>query len=221
MRSPGRCLWCPKPVPARSRADSKFCSVVCRKRSWRFTNAVLEFGLAPAVPPGQRPARFAYADPPYPGRIDYYTDAPAGDLPDVLQGDGEIDHRELLERLCDEFPAGWALSTSSEALQSVLQSCPRDVRVASWHRRVRRVKALRALQSWEPLIVWRGRPYSTAETQTVLDRLTYEGRYQSYPGALVGMKPPEFAVWMLRQLNACRGDDVVDLFPGSGAVGRV
>ena len=85
---------------------------------------------------------------------------------------------------------------------------------------VRRVRAVKPLASWEPLIVYRGRPYSTARAQTVLDRLTYEGRYQSYPGALVGMKPPEFAVWLFRQLNACRLDRVDDLFPGSGAIGR-
>lgn len=184
--------------------------MICRKRSWRFTRAVLAQGFAPES--DGNPRRFAYADPPYPGKADYYSDQPTFA--------GEVDHRELLERLVDEYPDGWALSTSAEALQDVLRMCPRRVRVASWHRRVRRVRALRPLASWEPLVVCGGRPYSTARSQTVLDRLTYEGRYQSYPGALIGMKPPEFTVWMLQQLNACRGDRVDDLFPGSGAIGR-
>lgn len=34
------------------------------------------------------------------------------------------------------------------------------------------------------------------------------------------MKPPEFSVWMFRLLGARRGDELVDLFPGSGAVTR-
>lgn len=212
------CVWCNQPVPAGSRRDAKFCDVVCRKRSWRFTSAALACGEAPAT--RDAPVTFAYADPPYPGKIDYYTDQPRNDWPDQPDGSGEIDHRELIERLTGEYPAGWALSTSAAALRDVLPLCPPDVRVASWHRRVRHTRARHPLSSWEPLIVWRGRPYSTTASQTVLDRLVYEGRYKSYPGALVGMKPPEFAIWMFRQLNASRGDDVHDLFPGSGAIGR-
>lgn len=205
------CLWCPRPIPVDARADSKFCDVICRKRSWRFTSACLAAGHAPATRDASR--RFAYADPPYPGKADYYYDQ-------VLTFDGEVDHRELVDRLMSDYPDGWALSTSSEALQGVLRLCPPGVRIGSWHRRIRHVRAVRPLASWEPLIVYGGRPYSTSSTQHVLDRLVYEGRYASYPGALIGMKPPEFAVWLFRQLNACVGDQVDDLFPGSGAILR-
>ena len=34
----------------------------------------------------------------------------------------------------------------------------------------------------------------------------------------VGMKPPRFAVWMFGQLGARAGDELVDLYPGSGAI---
>jgi hypothetical protein len=50
--------------------------------------------------------------------------------------------------------------------------------------------------------------------------LDYRGRYDAFPGALVGMKPPEFAVWMFAQLGARAGDELADLFRGSGAIGR-
>ena len=50
--------------------------------------------------------------------------------------------------------------------------------------------------------------------------LDYRGRYDSFSGALVGMKPPEFAVWMFAQLGARAGDALDDLYPGSGAIGR-
>jgi hypothetical protein len=32
------------------------------------------------------------------------------------------------------------------------------------------------------------------------------------------MKPPRFAVWMFGQLGARAGDELVDLYPGSGAI---
>ena len=41
-----------------------------------------------------------------------------------------------------------------------------------------------------------------------------------FPGAMVGMKPPQFAVWMFSQLGARPGDELVDLYPGSGAIGE-
>jgi hypothetical protein len=37
-------------------------------------------------------------------------------------------------------------------------------------------------------------------------------------GALIGMKPPQFAIWLFAQLGARAGDELVDLYPSSGAV---
>jgi hypothetical protein len=54
--------------------------------------------------------------------------------------------------------------------------------------------------------------------QDLQDALVYRGRFRAFPGALVGMKPPQFAEWMFRQLGAGPGDRLDDLFPGSGAV---
>ena len=36
----------------------------------------------------------------------------------------------------------------------------------------------------------------------------------------VGRKPPEFCYWLFEVLGLQRGDELVDLFPGSGAVQR-
>jgi hypothetical protein len=156
--------------------------------------------------------RFAYADPPYPGKADYYPERE------------EVDHASLLERLTGGYPDGWALSTSSEALRDVLALCPPGVRVCSWVRSVRRTRSTRALSAWEPLIVAGGRPLRIVDhhggpvVQDLEDALVYRGRFRAFPGALVGMKPPQFAEWMFRQLGAAPGDDLDDLFPGSGAV---
>ena len=34
------------------------------------------------------------------------------------------------------------------------------------------------------------------------------------------MKPPQYAVWAFQQLGARPGDELVDLYPGSGAVSQ-
>jgi hypothetical protein len=159
-------------------------------------------------PATRRGLRLAYADPPYPGKAGLY---PEGE---------EVDHRALVARLVAEFPNGWALSTSASALQAVLLLCPADVRICSWHRQIRRTRSRRPLSAWEPLIVHGGRELPTNVTQTATDALAYAGRYRTFPGAMTGMKPPQFAVWMFAQLGALPGDELVDLFPGSGAVSR-
>lgn len=156
--------------------------------------------------------RFAYADPPYPGLArKYYGADPRC---------AEVDHRELIDRLVAEFPDGWALSTSAAALRDVLLLCPPGVRVCPWIRGARRGKAWRPRNAWEPLIVSGGRPRQVAVVEDLSDVLLWGGRQHSHPGALVGMKPAAFAEWMFRQLGAGQGDELVDLFPGSGAIGR-
>ena len=45
-------------------------------------------------------------------------------------------------------------------------------------------------------------------------------RWQAYPGGVAGMKPPAFSWWVFDCLGAQRGDELADLFPGSGAVAR-
>lgn len=230
--TPRLCEWCGEPIPAGARADAEVCGVVCRKRRWRFRRAV-DGGVSRPASPRRRgtpqpsrlqAGRFAYADPPYPGK--------AGLYPEGL----EVDHAELVDELEAGYPDGWALSTSAAALPAVLRLCPLEARVCIWRRRVRFSRSSRAVNAWEPLIVVRGRPLPTDVVQDLVDvledevdvedvaelvtLLDYRGRYDSLPDALVGMKPPEFAVWLFRQLGARAGDELVDLYPGSGAIGR-
>ena len=217
---PRKCDWCDEPIPEDARRDAEVCGVVCRKRRWRFRRAVLSRSTRDVSPvDAGRPRRFAYADPPYPGKHNYYVERRA------------VDHRELVRRLEADFPDGWALSTSAEALPHVLCLCRSPVRVAVWRRRVRVTRSSRPLSGWEPLILAGGRPLDTSRAQQLVDDLDtgdlvaddvldYRGRYDSFPGALTGMKPPEFAAWMFAQLGARAGDELVDLYPGSGAIGR-
>lgn len=208
------CEWCGGPLPDGCRRDRRTCSTPCRQAKARFA-------VAPAASTADRPRRFAYADPPYPGCARRYYNC------------DEVDHAELISRLFDEYPDGWALSTSAEALPEVLaivtdamrtlrrEGCKlAELRVCPWVRGARKVRAYRPRNAWEPLIVYGGRPRLYGPEHDSCDVLVWGGRQHSHPGALVGMKPAPFAEWLFVQLGAALGDELVDLFPGSGAIGR-
>lgn len=195
------CDWCRRELSPQARSDARTCSQACRQAKARFR-------VAPAAGATDRPLLLAYADPPYPG------------FARRLYGCAEVDHAELVSRLVREYPDGWALSTHAHSLRDVLGLCPHDVRVASWHRGERRSRARRARSAWEPVIYRGGRLRDIPPHESCCDALAWSGRQHSHPGALVGMKPAQFCVWMFGLLGARAGDTLVDLYPGSGAVTR-
>jgi hypothetical protein len=204
------CEWCSKPIPEvsvsgrRRRADAKTCSKACRQASWRFGQRGARFRLSGGA------LRVAYADPPYPGNATIYRDHP-----DFA---GEVDHRELVERLVAEFPDGWALSTSADALRWVWPLCPDGSWVGAYVKSVPTVGTeLRARRSWEPVIFSGGRP--RPPDAPWLRDWVYARTLPSFPGHVVGMKPPDFSWWLFDCLGLQPYDELVDLFPGSGAVG--
>lgn len=203
------CGWCRGAIAATARRDSKFCCKSCRQASHRFGAG--RVGLRRG---DGSPLRLAYADPPYPGNSRRYY----GDHEDYA---GEVDHSRLVEQLVDEFPDGWALSTSSAALPAVLALCPRQVRVAAWVCGERPVRAYRPLASWEPVIYFGGRAYLTEPADRRVDSLVHVARPRTTdPARVVGAKPAAFCWWLFALLGAQPGDELVDLFPGSGGVAR-
>jgi hypothetical protein len=209
-----RCAWCDGPIPPEARSDSKFCGKRHRQASHRFSAPRRGVRRREASPPSpseatHRPLRFAYADPPYPGKASYYPE------------NSEVDHGWLIAGLCAGWPDGWALSTSAAALPDVLAICVElraTVRVAVWVKGPRRVRSRRALNAYEPVVLSGGRHLPTERTQELVDVLDYRGRYRAFPGALIGAKPPQFSSWLFAMLGAQPGDELADLFPGSGAV---
>lgn len=205
------CGWCFGPIAARARRDAIYCSKPCRQAAHRFGRGCV------ARAPATEPARIAYADPPYPGKAAYYRGH--------ADYAGEVDHRELLARL--EGFDGWALSTSSEALPGLLAEAVarglRDVRVASWVRgaRMQAAGAARSpLRSWEPVLYRRARPRD-ASREPVVDSLVYAaGARLTDPGRVIGAKPAAFVWWVFELVAALPGDELEDLFPGSGGFGR-
>jgi hypothetical protein len=205
------CSWCELSIAAAARRDAKFCSKRCRQASHRFHRPSRRAGAAQPVARGLS-RRFAYADPPYPGLARKYY---AGHVDYA----GEIDVSALIRRLCS-FD-GWALSTSAAALPLVLASCPAGVRIAAWVRGERPTASYAPLSSWEPVIYWGGRRYLSTGSARRLDSLIHFARPRlTDRRRVVGAKPAEFCAWLFKLLGATAGDELVDLFPGSGGVQR-
>lgn len=156
--------------------------------------------------------KFAYADPPYFGyAVKFYGDMhPEAAVYDTLDG-----HRALIERLCDEFSDGWAMSMTSGNLKDILPLCPPTVRICAWVKPFASFKKnVGVAYAWEPIVVYGGRRRSM-EQQTVRD---WFAESITLKRGFTGAKPARVIHWILEVLGATPDDEVVDLFPGSGAV---
>lgn len=160
--------------------------------------------------------RFGYADPPYIGKAKkYYSHDPLC---------AEVDHAALVERLVTEFPDGWALSCSSPSLRIILPMCPESVRIGAWVKPFCVFKkGVRPAYAWEPVIFAGGRnknhppPPKGGKATTPKDFISANITLRR---GLVGAKPEAFCFWLFDILGARQGDELYDLFPGTGAVGR-
>jgi hypothetical protein len=161
------------------------------------------------VPADNAPARLAYADPPYPRQARKWY----AEHPDYA---GEVDHAALVAQLAGYD--GWALSTGAYAIQEVLALCPSAVRVGVWNCTNTQPPGNRGAWwwSWEAVIV------SPARQPNVVTRdlLACASPRGFLGGTVAGQKPPEFCAWVFAIMGARPGDELADLFPGSGAVGR-
>lgn len=153
--------------------------------------------------------RFAYADPPYPGmaRRCYGREASYA---------GEVDHAALVAELELGFPDGWALSTSERALRDILPLCPRaGTHLCPWVKPNGVSRKTRGLHNaWEALLIVRGRQQPPGVRDWLRAKPAIRG------GTLVGRKPLAFCAFLFDCLGMCPGDQLVDLFPGTGIVGQ-
>lgn len=183
---------------------ARFCGRRCRQAAFR-----LRRRSDPGVPPSAGPGlRFAYADPPYLGTAKrYYQDQP--------DYGGEVDHAALIASLGAGGYAGWALSASSRSLATLLPLCPPGHRVCAWGKPGGVPPATYGLHSrWEALIVVGGRRLRPGVADWLLAQPA-----RSW-GSLPGRKPIAFCAWLFRCLGMVPGDELLDLFPGTGAVAR-
>jgi hypothetical protein len=159
-----------------------------------------------------RALRVAYADPPYPGCAHLYRDHP-----DYA---GEVDHRVLVRRLQSEYD-GWCLHTSSTALPDLLplvSGLAGAVRIMAWVKPFAAFKKnVSVAYAWEPVLVRACRKPVVKRGMTYRDWIAEPITLQR---GLIGAKPEAVCRWLFEVMGCEPDDELVDLFPGSGAVTR-
>jgi len=153
--------------------------------------------------------RIAYADPPYPGCAHLYRDHP-----DYA---GEVDHAALIDRLEADFD-GWVLHTSSPALPLIARLVPEGARFCAWVKSFAAFKRnVSVAYAWEPVIVRAARKPVVTGHCVMRDWIACPITLRR---GFTGAKPEAVCHWAFEIVGAELGDELVDLFPGSGAVSR-
>jgi hypothetical protein len=153
--------------------------------------------------------RIGYADPPYPGCAHLY----AGHEDYA----GEVDHRALLEELNTKYD-GWLLHTSSVALRQIAPLVPAEARFMAWVKPFAAFKRnVSVAYAWEPVIVKACRKPVVTQREVMRDWIA-EGI--TLKRGLTGAKPERVCRWAFEMLGMEPTDELIDLFPGTGAVSR-
>ena len=158
--------------------------------------------------------RFAYADPPYFGCCRLY-----GHRHEEPYGcwDDEATHA-LLFRDLTEYD-GWAYSMTSTSLLTLAPLVPSGARVASWVKPFAAFKRnVRIAYTWEPVLFKPGRDSSKDGAPVGRDHLSEPITLRK---GLTGAKPERFCRWIADLLGYVEGDELVDIFPGTGVMDRV
>jgi hypothetical protein len=154
--------------------------------------------------------KFAYADPPYykQGKR-LYGDHPNSEIWDEKKG-----HLELITKLHDEYPQGWALSCNPADLAWILPFSP-NLRVCAWTKTFHQIRPLCSIQyAWEPVLLHAGRKIQKRKPM-VRDWLSCA---RAMKKGLVGAKPDAFNHWILDLIGWQIGDQLDDLFPGTNSL---
>jgi len=234
------CAWCRGPIRAAARRDALTCSTRCRQARNRFVAGV---GTAPPVEGGQ-PLRLAYADPPYPGLSrKYYADHPdfAGEVdhPALIASlAAEYDGWALstsaaaLPAVLASCPPGvrvaaWVRGERPNRRSRGPQNGWEPVVFAGGRLRVATAGATRSASTGDAssrsaaIADGSNRGDASGEYSRRVDTLIYRpGVRTTDPGRVIGAKPAAFIRWVFDLLGALPGDEFVDVFPGSGGVGR-
>ena len=154
--------------------------------------------------------RIGYADPPYPGCAALYKGHP--------DYDGEVDHRALVAQLMADFD-GWVLHTHTPGLRMMEREriLPEDgIRICQWVKPFAYFKRnVPVAYAYEPVIIKAARKPVVAHRCVMRDWIAESITLKR---GLTGSKPEKVCHWAFELVGAELGDDLVDMFPGTGAV---
>lgn len=169
--------------------------------------------------------KLAIADPPYLGRANrWYGDGRghaagkgrAGSHTGAADWDQLDTHLDLITTLEAEYD-GWAYAGAPDYLPLLTPALPRDTRTLIWHRGNAISSGARVRSTWEFVIVKIPAGRRAHGTGLAVDDVLHAGIETRRK--FVGAKPAAWTRWVLAALGHQPGiDEVVDLFPGSGAI---
>ena len=176
--------------------------------------------------------KFAIADPPYLGRAVRWYGAngcgngfghgQADNHPDAYLWDKAETHKNLVNDLETNFD-GWAIAMSVHSLSTYLEIVETDsrngIRVCVWHKPSAVTSGNRITNNWEPVLI--RVPSSRKGWKSNLPRISDVLTANPPRSNFIGAKPREWTEWVLDLLGYQESDEIVDLFPGSGAVTTV
>lgn len=163
-------------------------------------------------PANEARMRFAYADPPYVGCSHLYPEHP-----DAGRWDDPAEHIELMWALDKEYD-GWAMSLSAPSLRDLFAMAPAKARIGTWVKPFAAYKRnVRVAYTWEP-VIWKRAAERREGDPVGRDHLSCPITMQK---GLTGAKPEAFCRWVLMLLGWQVGDEMIDVFPGTGVMGRV
>lgn len=146
--------------------------------------------------------RFGYADPPYPNTAHNYPERT------------EVDHVDLVANLQREYD-GWLLHSNSQSIPQLVGIVPSGTRILAWGKyHGLPVTSAGLVYTWEPIFLKPVRRPS----DYVRDSLWFDMADQLK--WMRGQKPIPVVTWLFRAAGLRAGDELIDLFPGTGAVGR-
>lgn len=151
--------------------------------------------------------KIAYADPPYPGCAHLYRDH--------KDFAGEVDHALLIAQLLGEFN-GFVLHTSAPALPMIAPMIGDAARCMAWVKPFCAFKKnVSVAYAWEPVFVKAARKPVVSTRIVMRDWIDCPITLRR---GLTGAKPEAVCHWAFEMVGACPDDELVDLFPGTGAV---
>lgn len=174
--------------------------------------------------------KLCIADPPYLGRAarwygkdgcgEGYGAGKADEHPEAYLWDLSETHIDLVKNLEANYD-GYAIALTVHSLSTYLGVINTDsrngIRVLSWIKPIAVPSGSRIATSWEPVIVKipkerRGHGKGKSTKDHLIANPPQNG--------FIGAKPAAWTEWVLDVMGYQNGDDVTDLFNGSGAVTR-
>jgi hypothetical protein len=152
--------------------------------------------------------RIAYTDPPYIGCAHLYSEKT------------EVDHVELIDRLEAEYD-GWVLHAAASPKSIAVLAPLVEKTGARWMSWTKGFAAFRrnvsVAYAWEPVIVKAAR--KPVVSKRLINRDWIECSITLRRG-MTGAKPEKVCHWAFEMVGARPDDQLVDLYPGTGAVSR-